>query len=209
VKPTDFLVGGRYRNRRGWYEVLKVAKESMTVRYEQDGNQANLDPLIAARIINNMEGEDRRVSPYLEDTDNQKYFWTLGYLSNHAFIEAIIPPKSKAGFDAHYRSMKGRPPQEGQDGYYVHHDEDVDKWGVEMRLTFPIPSSRQLSDCRFPGCEPVGSPDPDKLRVNSNAFCYRLLEIGFDLGDAHDVAVIESSIPERYRSAFREGRAAT
>jgi hypothetical protein len=150
--------------------------------------------------------EEEGVSPYSDASQSQKYFTTLGYLSRHGFIEAIIPPKSKNGFDRNYYRIKGRHPIAGLQGYYVHPDLDVDKWGVEMRLTFDIPNSISESELDFGGpFTPVESPDSRKLRINNNEFCYRLLNIGFELGENHDAGEILENIPERHKNDFRNG----
>jgi len=201
-----FEIGGRYRNRFGWYEVLRINGDQMHIRYELDGREDNVSMAIQKRIVENISREEERVSPHDDISKNQTYFFTLGYICKHGFIEADIPPKSKNGFDRNYHRMKGRYPTSGLPGYYVHPDPDVDKWGVEMRLTFKIPSTISLSDLDFGGFSPVECPGAtNKLRINSNAFCYRLLAMGFELGEHHNISKVETSIPERYRAEFRSG----
>lgn len=201
-----FEIGGRYRNRIGWYEVLDIKGDQMRIRYELDRREDSVNIRMQTRIIENISMEEERVSPHSTVSQNQRYFTTLGYLSRHGFIEAIIPPKSKNGFDRNYYRIKGRHPSAGLQGYYVHPDPDVDKWGVEMRLTFVIPSSISESDLDFGGpFTPVESPYPNKLRINNNDFCYRLLNIGFDLGENHDAAEILENIPDRHKNDFRNG----
>lgn len=58
-----FLVGGRYRNRLGEYEVLDISGNHMIVRYD-NGNEDNLDIRIQERIIQNMQLEAERIAPY-------------------------------------------------------------------------------------------------------------------------------------------------
>ena len=71
-----------------------------------------------------------------------------------------------------------------------------------MRLTFNKP----LVDLYFPDdLTVVESPDPGKLRINSNAFCYDLLNRGFDLGNMQDIELIKSKIPDKYMKAFLNG----
>ena len=201
-----FEIGRRYRNRIGWYEVLNIQHEQMRIRYELNGREDDVSVRIQTRILENISLEEERVSPYSDASRNQKYFTTLGYLSRHGFIEAIIPLKSKNGFDRNYYGIKGRHPSTGIQGYYVHTDPDVDKWGVEMRLTFDIPNGISESELDFGGSfTPVESPDPKKLRINNNQFCYKLLNIGFELGENHDGAEILRNIPECHRNDFRNG----
>ena len=201
-----FEVGGRYRNRFGWYEVIKILNDEMLVRYESDGREQILDFESQRRIISNIEAEEKAVTPYRDHDRNAAYFQTLGYISKTGLIEAIIPPKSKSGFDNAYQRVKGRYPNTEQMGYYVHHDENVDKWGVEMRLTFKVPTRVHLDDLDFGlGIDIVSSPNENERRINSNAFCWNLLEIGFDLGAEHDLRTIIDSIPENYKEHYDAG----
>lgn len=206
VQEVTFKVGGRYRNRLGWYEVLNITGDKMHIRYESDGHEDNVSLATQKRIIENITNEEKRVTPYETSSENQRYFMTLGFLVRHGFIEAIIPPKSEKGFVENYFKMKGRRPRQDNPGYYLHRDIIVNKWGIEMRLTFTIPRSINLSELDFGGAyNLVESPDPEKLRINSNELCYRLLEIGYDLGVNHDMAQIEANVPQQYRDDFKRG----
>jgi len=203
-----FVVGGRYRNRIGWFEVLELNGSELTVLYEHDGSIQTFDVARLRRIVENIAREEAEVTPYSVDNDerNVRYFKTLGYLANRGFIEAIIPPKAKPGFDRYFRSIKGRNPYSDEKGYYVHHDPGVDKWGTEMRLTFKIPSEFPEYELDFgDGVRTVDSPNDDERRINSNTLCWNLLILGFELGAEHRIEEIASMIPERYREAFREG----
>jgi len=210
MPDSEFVVGGRYRTLLGWYEVLEVREADIRVRYEKTEEEDVIPIKAAARIHEKIQREEEQDScPYGDDSENDRYFWTLGFLSRAGFIEAIIPPKSRGGFDLNYRQLKGRPPRRGQTGYYVHHSADVDKWGVEMRLTFPSNSPRPASELLFGWVyNIVDSPNPAELRINSNDLCYELLRLGFDLGSEHDVEAIEAHVPERFRPAFQAGRSA-
>lgn len=198
-----FEIGGRYRNRLGWYEVLDIVGDKLLVRYEADGTQAEVSSEILKRIFINITLEEASRSRYADTTENQRFFKTVGFLSKHSFIEAIIPLKSKPGFDSTYCRIKGTYPRNGQAGYYIHPDAGVDKWGVEMRLTFPSRTPFALDFGR--AYSPVSSPQPDEMRVNSNELCYWLLGMGFNLGNQHDIARITSNIPESYKVYFLEG----
>lgn len=200
-----FEKGGRYRNRFGWYEVLYVSENDMRVRYESDGKEQVLDFEMQRRILSNIESEETSAKPYQDDDSNRRYFITLGYLVRHGFIEAIIPPDSKNGFDNNYYRVKNHYPSDGQSGYYVHHD-NVDKWGVEMRLSFKIPSNIPADELIFGSIvRIVNSPNESELRINNNTLCWRLLEIGFDLGANHNLQIIEQNVPEQNRNDFRTG----
>ena len=205
-KDITFEVGDRYRNRLGWYEVLEIEGENLRVRYESDGREDTLPIELQQRILFNISQEEKSITPYMEDENNRRYFQTIGYLTNNGFIEAIIPPKSQCGFDSTFRRIKGRYPRDQEEGYYLHHDPNVDKWGIEMRLTLKVPKNISVGDLDFgPSVNIVGSPKYDELRINSNSFCWRLLSLGFELGWNHDISKIESNIPDQYRQSYREG----
>ena len=202
---VKFEVGGRYRNRIGWYEVLEIMGNEIKVQYDNNEEVKKLSIELQARIIKNITFEEESVSPYENETKNRQYFKTLGYISNKGRIEADVPPKSATGFENNYHRIKGVKPKKSS-GYYIHHNVDVDKWGVEMRLTFPIPNSIEIGELNFGGSVTAAkSPEPDMLRINNNAFCYKLLQLGFDLGSNHDVDAIINNIPERFKSNFKEG----
>jgi len=199
-----FEVGGRYRNRTGWYEVLEIIGNEIKVRYENNGVVENLSIGIQTRIISNITFEEESLSPYKIESNNRQYFKTLGYISQSCMIEAILPSKSVSGFESNYYKIKGHLPQKGS-GYYIH-GENVKKWGVEMRLTFTIPQSIAIDELDFGGSVTlVKSPEPNMLRINNNEFCYKLLQLGFDLGTKHDTESIKHEIPEHLRSSFEEG----
>ena len=63
-KHINFEVGGRYRNRFGWYEVLRLLNDEMLVRYESDGREQILDFESQHRIMSNIETEEETVTPY-------------------------------------------------------------------------------------------------------------------------------------------------
>ncbi len=60
----SFVVGGRYRNRHGAYQVLSIEGDRMTIRYD-DGEVAEVTVEMQARIAANMQAERdaRRAAP--------------------------------------------------------------------------------------------------------------------------------------------------
>jgi len=203
MRDSIFEVGGRYKNRLGWYEVLAITGNLLKVRYESNGREDDLEIELQKRIIRNMAFEEEKITPYADHSLNESYFRSLGFVCHSGFIEAIIPLKSKAGFDKTFLRIKGRQPRSNEPGYYVHNDPVVNKWGVEMRLTFSMPRKSQI-DFGI-SYVLVKSTDPTKLRINSNELCYRLLESGFNLGEIHDVEKIKSNLPDLYKASFEEG----
>lgn len=197
-----FKIGGRYRNRNGWYEVIDISGNEITIKYEHDGQTMTGPEQILRRIWENIKVEEKILTPHNVEFKNKIFFRTLGYLVNHSFIEAIIPLKSKIGFDNNYFRVKKKYPLANQSGYYVHSDPQVDKWGVEMRLTF---QSTKIDLDFGEGYSIVNSLDPSKLRINSNKLCYDLLERGFDLGDKQNPNLIAANVPTHYANDFEEG----
>lgn len=55
----EFEVGGRYRNRRGAYEVISIEHPAMQIQYDS-GDLATVDVITQRRIFANMQGEDER-----------------------------------------------------------------------------------------------------------------------------------------------------
>lgn len=70
-----FEVGGRYRNRLGWYEVLGINGDQLRVRYEKDGREDVLSAKLQARIIVNLSREEEFISPIMESRD--KFFFYI------------------------------------------------------------------------------------------------------------------------------------
>jgi len=57
----NFEIGGRYRNRKGWYEVLDIEGDSIKVRYEMDAEETTLNIEIQKRIILNISQEEAKI----------------------------------------------------------------------------------------------------------------------------------------------------
>lgn len=56
-----FKIGERYRNRKGWYEVLDIEDDKIKVCYEIDGDETVLSIEIQKRIISNISQEEESV----------------------------------------------------------------------------------------------------------------------------------------------------
>lgn len=199
----DFVVGERYKNRKGWYEITRIDKDALHVVYEDDGSSAVLNRQIQANIISNIKQEESMAIPHSTPTLNQRYFETIGFLGRHCAIEAFVPVESLRGFEKNYSKRTGETPAENvTPGFFVHRDSP--KWGVQLRVTLPDPTGEMLLD--FGGLAPVQSPNPNELRVNNNMFCYALFEMGFLLGKGrHDIDKIRKSIPDQHKKDFEKG----
>jgi hypothetical protein len=70
-----FLVGSRYTNRKGTYEVLVVENDALLVRYDDGSQDVLRDLATQARIVNNVQIQTASVSPYREgDQRNNAFF---------------------------------------------------------------------------------------------------------------------------------------
>jgi len=206
-QPSAFLVGGRYANRRGEYEVLSINGDRMRVIYD-DGTSQVVSIAIQARISQNMALEATRVSPYpsSQETQNQKFYQSLGFLAvRTTMLEAIVPPHSLDGFVRDYTAVKGVAPRSGQTGFYVHNPL-ADKWGCELRITFTTTEDENGSLDFGPGVNIVVNPTTiDSWRINNNSFWWSLLRFGFEMGSVQHISTIGTLIPFQYRTNFDTG----
>lgn len=207
-KEPVFVVGGRYANRKGEYEVLALRGENMLIRYD-DRTEQEVSLELQSRIASNMAIEASIIVPYdvAQKQHNDLFFFTLGFLTTRAtMLEAIIPPHALAGFVQDYSRLKGVKPREGQTGFYVH-QVGVDKWGCQLRTTFRA-DYKELASLEFgSNVHVVGDPaNPDvSWRINNNGFWWKLLRLGFEMGTSQDVNRIGRNIPRLYRDEFQRG----
>lgn len=209
VKSIKFIVGARYANRRGEYEVLQIKGKAMRVRYD-DNTEQELNMDIQARIATNMALEAAQLAPYKSsEARNQQFFYSLGFLAVRVKkLEAIVPPHALNGFISNHILAKGRKPEDSQDGLYVHEPE-VSKWGCELRVTFQAtPEEKDALDFG-PDVDVVDDPSKPGIswRINNNGFWWRLLNFGFEMGSYQNASAIEARIPSKYREHFRQGYA--
>lgn len=202
-----FVIGGRYRNRKGAYEVLDMDIESdnMLIRYDSGEEQTIRGLELQQRIVKNTRQDSERLLPYGPgDERNEEYIRSLGLLAKRGAFEAIVPQKSQEGFEQNYKDIKGTYPIPGSDMYYLHSDPNVDKWGVELRITFAA-SEATLADLEFgPGVRVVDSPQAGEHRINNNGLIWTLWEMGFCLGDEQNPDDIVDNIPLEYVEIFEK-----
>lgn len=204
---SAFLVGSRYANRHGEYEVLSINGDKMLIRYD-DGTSHEVSVSTQARISQNMALEANRVSPYptSQEARNQQFYESVGFLAVRAtMLEAIIPPHSLGGFTSDYANIKGVAPRSGQPGFYVHNPL-ADKWGCELRITFAA-TENEIGALDFgPSVNIVVDPaNVNRWRINNNGFWWDLLRFGFEMGNIQNAGVIRSLIPFQYRNPFDAG----
>lgn len=204
---TDFFViGKRYRNRIGAYEVLDIGTDGMRIRYDDGSEQVIHDLALQERIVSNIELEAEIVAPYGEkDKRNSAYFRTLGFLARRARIEAIVPLKAQYGFEEHYEELKGKRPRPGSDMYYLHTDPNTDKWGCELRISFEA-TIDEMEALEFgPDVRVVAGMQANEYRINNNGFIWHLFELGFCLGAKQNHSAILAKLPPVYQAEFERG----
>ncbi|TET41605.1 MAG: hypothetical protein E3J60_04185 [Dehalococcoidia bacterium] len=203
-----FVVGRRYSNRLGEYEVLEIQVDKMRIRYD-NGAEQQVSVQIQARIATNMARQASALSPYSATFQhrNDVFFFTLGFLTSRVTIlEAFVPPQSVHGFSADYHNIKGSNPSQGQKGLVLH-PQGSNKWGSELRTTFRA-TFDELTHLDFgPDINVLDDPlNPGiNVRINNNSFWWKLLGFGFEMGAAQDLDNIRSHIPIKYRNQFDNG----
>lgn len=210
-REIRFLVGGRYANRRGEYEVLEISGKKMTVRYD-DGFEQELSVEIQTRIATNIAIEAERAVPYKGrglESRNEQFFVSLGFLAKRAtMLEAIVPQHALNGFISNYTQIKEHEPASDQYGLYVH-EPGASKWGCELRVTFRA-APEEVDSLDFgPDVDIVGDPAKPEIswRINNNNFWWRLLKFGFDMGKRQNTNAIQAQIPRKYLMVFNQGYA--
>ena len=171
----------------------------MVVQFD-DGKQEQISIQsmeIKGRIHNNILAEYCVSHPVTSD----EYFWTLGYLSDRARFDAELPNHVVTNFLAHYVNWSGEKVTTEHPNVMLLGD--VDKYGAELRIYFPNPPK----DLDFgPGIEIRAGQNEGIKRVNNNGLWYKLVRIGFRVGERHDSAAIRNSIPPDKRYLFDEGK---
>ena len=192
-----FIVGEKYFDRDGPYEVLAIDGNRITIRYDT-GRIATSPIALKARIYQNMLADERVRHPY----QSPGFFSTLGFLARRSEFHAEVPPQSRGNFEERYRMIVGRLPTPHIDGYFpIAVETPRDKWGPELRIYFPA-----VDDLEFPpAVQPRTGTTPGSLRINNNHFWWRLVHLGFRLGTNHDTANIIATVPTRYQAAYNAG----
>lgn len=204
---TDFFViGKRYRNRIGDYEVLDIGTDGMHLRYDDGTKQVVRNLELQERIVSNIERQTEIVAPYSgKDERNSAYFRSLGFLARRARIEAMVPLKAQHGFEEHYEELKGRLPRPGSDMYYLHTDPNTDKWGSELRMSFEATIDEMEALELGPEVRVVAGMQAHEYRINNNGFIWRLFALGFCLGVNQDHSAILAELPPVHRADFEHG----
>ncbi len=203
IMSEIFMVGDVYCNRFGKYKVLAIENSTMTVEYldgKKTGEQQSLDMKGQGKVYCNMMREMTRLFPVAR----LSYFRTLGYLVSHGRFEAEVPRSSQASFELRYKTETGQIAIPDHDNYFLLHTES-DKWSAELRIYFPSPRAGVDSLDFGDEVTVVSSTRADECRINNNTFWWRLMAVGFRLGNKQDVQRIRNSIPTNYQPEFDIG----
>ncbi len=201
-----FLVGQRYRNRKGEYEVVEMKNNEMKVRYD-GGQTETLDLSIQARIFENMQSEELSKTKKLSvKPQNQQFYWSLGFLlARKPNLIAFIPQHALRAFENRFYDATGRELSDNEKGIIIHPPKTDKRW-YELRVTFTA-RANELYLLNFGDDVNIveGSPDNKLWNINNNRFFLRLLEFNFSTGSQQDKTNIERAIPNQYFAAFKEG----
>jgi len=206
---VTFLVGQRYRNRKGEYEVLEIQGNSMKVRYD-DSSQRVLSMSTQATIFENIRREEmlptKSSKKLSTKPQNQQFYWSLGFLlARNPNLRAFIPQHALDSFKDKFLDARGRELLDNEKGITIHPPETDKRW-YELRVTFTA-RANELYLLNFGHDVNIveGSPDSKLWNINNNRFFLRLLEFNFSTGSQQDEAAIESAVPDQYLDAFKEG----
>lgn len=197
-----FMLGELYCNRFGTYKVVTLNDSKMTVEYLDGaklGETQVLEIVGQEKVYHNMMKEKARLFP--EPT--ALFFTGLGYLASHGRLEAEVPEAAQRAFESRYQATTESVATAGSNNYVLLSGEN--KWGVELRIYFSTPSAGRGIFCFGTGINVVDSVRPNESRINNNAFWWRLLAIGFRLGNRQDVDRIRNCIPREHQTEFDAG----
>lgn len=193
-KIGNFTVVKRFKDDDGEHKVQIIEENTGDVleRFEEI-----LAP--ASKEIDNIN--------YFNDNDlNNKYIFTLGYLTRHATFVIDIPNKSQKSFDQKYIMIKGKEPMKDGSKYKIHKCDDT--WTYSIRVFFPIEGMDEDLFILPPSVYENSKNDgANTKRVSDNEWAWKLIGMGFDIGNFHDVDMIKDSIPENRLKHFEAGLA--
>jgi len=193
-KNFVFEVGCRYKNREGWYEVVKIDEQNITVIFD-NGDTKVLNKKISERIHFNISIEDEKSIPAVKSEAD--FIWTIGALSN-CEMKAEIVNHSKQGFLKEYFNYSGKSGSE-----YIYIINNPEKWGSELRIKI---SENIVNNKRFclPNDVSLARGSNSFLNINNNRFCWHLIKFfGFCFGSKN---LVLKNIPEKYLKDFEDGR---
>lgn len=209
-KKINFNIGDKYYVAKGLFEVLSVDRKNdkLKVLWENENEEKEITlSLIEGAILKTYKKEN--IGQIYKGKDlvdvmtysNEKYYFTIGFLTNNCKIIARVTPKTENKFVNDYVSIKDAYPYD-IDGYEV--DTCVNTWSNVIRIVFDTKNIKSLSPFSFPN-EPIVGSGEHELIVNNLDWGMELLTIGFNIGKKHDIEEIQSNVPIQYIQNFKEG----
>ena len=218
-EKINFIVGERYQFAKGFFEIKKVdrANNKLWIMWEgeddvverelSDVESSLLSKLWKKVNIGNIYKNEITDAVYhvsdqgVTSTSNEKYYRTVGFLAKNSKIIARVTPKTENNFVNFYVSIKNIQPYD-LSGYEV--DTCVNTWGNVIRIIFDTKNISSLSSFSFKN-KPVSGSNDHEMIVNDLYWGMELLEMGFNIGNEHDVDEIRNKIPEQHIKNFEEG----
>lgn len=196
----SFMAQAQSKNENGVYTVLAdPVGGKMTVRYN-DGTVKllNVDKeiknLIAYRKENIVKVKD------VEIKFNEDFYIAVGFLAFNSFVFARMPESDFSEFQMSYFESTGEVIEQEDSALEFNNA----GWGLEMRLIFPkfIFDHLQLPFEKLIAEELNNS---FKCSLSNVKVIKHLLNLGFRMGNNHNVENILEMIPSQYRAGFELG----
>lgn len=140
------------------------------------------------------------------DEHHRDFFLILGYLASptrQTKLDIETHPRRQPNLEREYFDLTGNNLVPDDGNYYVW-DEDANKWGSELRISFRkndnIPQSLKamVRTARF-------SSGYHNARINQNKFVWALIKYGFRTNDSQNESLIKSKIPPIRIDEFNTG----
>jgi hypothetical protein len=191
--------------RIGAYKVVKRFKSRsdgikvQIIRFDKGGEEEVKSEDILAPISFELSGVEK-----LDEENESTYAFTLGYLARHGYLTADIPSPKQDRFDEQYEALKGKGPDRESSHYMVHKCKET--WQYALRMYVPVGEL----DLALPESvvNNVSNHGSDTKRISDNQWAWRLLAMGFDLGNEHNTELIKASIDPDLIEDFEAGFAA-
>ena len=228
VSEAGFVVGGRYANAAGEYEVLTVDGGTVRVRYTRgiemalpaQGLWAQWEALVAERTgqpapasrpaapkAEKSSGASRPSSTKSKEkkaTGEAGLHTALGYLAAGCEVTAAVPGRDYMAFAQRYQILTGRNLVTPHAGLDVH-ERPTHRLGAELSVEFPATAAVLASFTFGSGVKAEPLETSGRYRIKHAKFVEELLRLGFDLGPNTDPWAMREHIPEPYRADFDRG----
>ena len=136
----------------------------------------------------------------------ENYYFTIGYIAQHGFILAEVPPNAKEKFLNKYLSITGQNAENFIGKGYTP-QENVEWWSESMRVFIPE-SFNPLAQEKI-NHSPISKklyPSQQGFRISDNKLIWQLINDGFELGEnQNNIPKILESVPDNYKTNFQQG----